>query len=170
MHITWPGRHPHARGTVGIARQGGREAEGDHGRAGGLHGAAQVGEHTPHTELPAARIRAALDAGHGIAVLVLMELADPADAARLVGGDRADVHLVHLHVARTINRCGADWLPSLLPDDPDADVMPYRRSDVGELGELLDALRQLTGPFAGAAARRAAVAARILLHSRTTGL
>ncbi|KAF5998689.1 hypothetical protein [Streptomyces sp. WAC00263] len=65
-----------------------------------------MGEHTPHTELPAARIRAALDAGHGIAVLTLMELADPADAARLVGGDRADVHLVHLHVARTVSRCG----------------------------------------------------------------
>lgn len=43
----------------------------------------------PHTELPAARIRAELDAGHGIAVLALMELVDPADAARLVGGDRA---------------------------------------------------------------------------------
>jgi hypothetical protein len=80
MHITWPGRHPHTRGTVGLARQGDREAERDRGRAGGLHGAAQVGEHTPHTELPAARIRAALDAGHGIAVLPLMELADPADA------------------------------------------------------------------------------------------
>ncbi|MFE2473547.1 hypothetical protein [Streptomyces mirabilis] len=137
---------------------------------GGLHGEARVGERTPHTELPATRLRAALDAGHGIAVLALMELVDPTDAARLVGGDRAAVHLVHLHVARTVSRCGADWLPSALPDDPDADVMLYRRSDVGELGELLDALRQLTGPFAGAAAHWAAVAARILLPSQNMGL
>ncbi|MFF4402866.1 hypothetical protein [Streptomyces sp. NPDC001480] len=119
----------------------------------------------PHAGLPAARIRAALDEGHGIAVLALKELVDPADAARLIGGDRADVHLVHLHVARTVSRCGADWLPSSLPDDPDADLMLYRRSDLGELGELLDALRQLTGPFAGAAAHSAAVAARILSSS-----
>ncbi|MGY4925658.1 hypothetical protein [Streptomyces sp. 900105755] len=105
----------------------------------------------PRTELPATRLRAALDAGHGIAVLALTELVDPTDAARLVGGDRIAAHLVHLHVARTVS--GVDWPPSSLPDDPDADVMRPTHTDGARSGRTAPARPSSSASSRGPAPR-----------------
>jgi hypothetical protein len=73
------------------------------------------------TTVPAAvlgRIRAALDAGDGIAVLPLRDLFDERTAARLSGPDPDAVPMAHMAAARVAGICQVHWFPAELPSDP----------------------------------------------------